>query len=97
MTEICPEDVLRILLPAGSIPSGSTVSKRTGEATLILRHGLKVYSDTKGEKPMEIDGLFLVDGSGNINQTSPKTLFHWHVAAEALIDELQLCWEETPQ
>jgi hypothetical protein len=93
-TQICPEDELRVLLPASKIPNGATITKRTGEVVYILRQGLKVYSDTKGERPLDIEGVFLINTRGEINQVKPDTLLHWHVTAETLVDELQSSWME---
>lgn len=94
---ICPEDVLGVILPAESIPDGSSVTKRTGEAQYILKQGIKVYSDTKGESPLVVDGCFLVSPSGSINQVKPTTLLRWNITAEDLVVQLQLAWEPTPQ
>lgn len=40
---ICPEDPLRILLPAKAIPHDATVSKRAGEVEFTLKHKLTMY------------------------------------------------------
>ncbi len=104
--KICPEDVLRVLLPVGMIPQGATVSKRGGEQTFTLAHGLRVYPvrEAKGLRPesadpqqaMTIDGFFLVSGL-NINQVKEDLLVHWHVTTEDFVDTMQRSWEGTPQ
>lgn len=98
--QICPEDVLLVLLPAKAIPPSATVSKRYGEQTFTLAQTLKVYREPiSGEKqsPIEIAGIFLIGPRGGINQISPEALLHWHIDAESLVDELQLALEGPEQ
>lgn len=94
---LCPEDQIRILLPANLIPDTSIVSKRSGESTFTLKHSLRVYPETKGEKVLTIEGCFLVGQRGDVNQVSDKTLLHWHVTAEDFVDTMQQSWEGPPQ
>ena len=93
---ICPEDTLRILLPAKSIPDQAKVTKRGGEQTFVLRHSLKlfVFAD---QPAVDIEGFFLVTPNGNINQIKPETELLWSVGADELIDVLQLSWEPEEQ
>lgn len=103
--EICPEDVVLLLLPVGMIPDRSKVSKRTGEVQYILLHDLHVYpvKEAKGLRPerlvedIHIKGFFLMGERGDVNQVEAKTHLHWHVTAEDLVRVLQESWEETPQ
>ena len=102
LDEICPEDILRILLPAKQIPNGSMVSKKNGAYTYTLTHSLKAYPESvksgeeRGEM-IEIKGLFLHGNRGNINQVKPDTELHWHVDAEWLVDHLQRRWDGPEQ
>lgn len=98
-TRICPEDPIRVLLPAASIPGGSRVTKRSGEQQFTLRHKIKVYRGEIDKKllPLEIEGIFLIGDGGLINQVKEDTLLHWNTTAKELVDILQLSWEETPQ
>ncbi len=95
---ICPEDLVRVLLPARMIPDKATVSKRTGEEQFALCHTLKVYPDSADKtivdcKPLEIEGFFLVGARGGVTQVAADKLLHWVVAAETLVDVLQGSWE----
>lgn len=89
-TALCPEDELRVLLPAEKIPDGATVAKRTGEQQFTLVHNLKVYkygggksAATQEEKPLEISGFFIISSvSGAISQVQPDTMLHWVVPLE---------------
>jgi hypothetical protein len=79
---------ISVLMEAHLIPDGSIVAKRTGYSTHVIRQKLKVYQDTKGEKPMEIEGTFLVDERGNINKIKPDTILAWTMRAESFYDWL---------
>lgn len=93
---ICPEDTLRMLLPAQDIPDQASVTKRGGEQSFTLRHNIKVF--VLADRPaIEIEGFFLVSANGNINQVKPETELLWSVGAEELIDTLQLSWEGPEQ
>jgi hypothetical protein len=95
MIEIGPDLLLRILLPVEVIPEGSTVSKRTGEYTYVLKRNLKIYGSTKEDgdkKPMVIDGFFLVNERGDINQVAPGTLLHWNVTTLEFVNEYAESW-----
>lgn len=81
-----------VLLPAKMIPDHATVSKRTGEYTMVLRHDLTVYV-VKPDGPLKITGYFLVNERGDINQVTEETRLHWHVTAEELVDTLKNSWE----
>ena len=90
---ICPETLLRVILPAEEIPDQAEVTKVTGEEVYVLRHGLTLYSDTKGEKPVQVDGFFLVGSRGSINSIKPDKKLCWVVTAEELMDTLRCSWE----
>jgi hypothetical protein len=85
------DSMLTVALGALTIPDGSVVTKRTGAVTYILRHGLTVYTDTKGESPMKIAGVFLLNNQGQINQIKPETVLSWSMTAiefyEWLVDQ----------
>lgn len=96
--DIREEDNLDILMLAGTVPHGSTVRKRTGEKAYTLRHNLVVYQDQKSDTPpMTINGLFIVDERGNINQIAPDKIVCWSVAAQDLVRMLVDDWEGPPQ
>lgn len=68
-----------ILVQAQYVPDRSEVTKRTGTKGYTLRRNLTLYSDTKGEKPTTIEGLFLVGSVGDITQIKPDTLLGFHM------------------
>jgi hypothetical protein len=97
-THICPEDPIRVLLPARMIPHDATVSKRTGELEYTLKHKLTMYclapeTSRIPAPPIIVDGVFVVGSKGSINQVEPETMLHWHVTAEDLVDALRRSWE----
>lgn len=89
---INPETILRVLLHASEIPDGAAVSKRTGDKLYTLRHNV-VFWDEKGVKQTVVEGFFIVDTQGNINQVKPLTMLHWNITADDLIDTLKLSWD----
>lgn len=91
---LCPEDAVMVLLPAHKIPDGAIISRRTGDYRYTLRHGVTVYPVPKTDaKPLKIDGFFVVNERGDINQVTPDTLLHWNTTAEGLVDTLRASWE----
>jgi hypothetical protein len=86
--KISNDSILSLVLRADFIPDGAIVTKKTGAVTFVLRHGLTVYTDTKGEQPMKIDGVFLLNDRGQINQIKPETLLGWSQRAEDLYEWL---------
>lgn len=84
---------IRIILPAGDIPDGSTVSKRTGEAKFTLVHKLVIYTYPQkelGKLPNVIQGFF-INNSRSISQVSPDTELVWYTTP----DELLMCVEKS--
>ncbi len=94
---ICPEDCIRVMLPAKMIPDRSKVTKRGGEMFLTLLHKITVYTASEKQEdrqpPMVIYGYFLDNGSGNFTQIKPDTILCWVVTAEKLVDDLTRSWE----
>jgi hypothetical protein len=99
-SQICPEDTIKILLPAKQIPHGSTVSKKTGSYTLTLNHRVRIFvpNDISDFAAQEIQGFFLQGApQADLNQIDGDTELHWHVGAEDFKDYLEHIWEPTPQ
>ena len=96
---ICPEDLLRVLLPAEKIPDRSCVFKRTGEVGYVLRRDLTLYQYGKeAAAAVKITGYFLVGERGDITQIPPDAVLHWSTTADNLVDMLRESWEqENPQ
>jgi hypothetical protein len=86
--------VLRLLLPAETIPTGSTVTKPSGSQEYILSHSLRVYADRKDDlEGFTVSGFFLQGPSGSINQVPGDKVLCWNVKASALVDFLESEWE----
>jgi len=92
---ICPEDTLKVILPAEMIPDQARVTKIKGENGYVLRHNLILYSS--GKEPVKIEGFFLIGDRGDINQVDPGKQLCWCVVAEDLVESLTVSWQETPQ
>jgi len=84
----------KLILPAGEIPLGATVSKVTGKAQYTLGVSLKVYGlhklNPNQTEPTEIKAgegvVFLID-SGKANAISTQTELIWYARADE-VDEL---------
>lgn len=93
---------ITVVLPAGKIPLGSTVTKRTGRKTYTLKDRLRVFSVplTKAEKEAgavrgegqevvaEPGVLFLVN-EGDANAIPSSTELMWTTTAQYLTDWLR--------
>jgi len=79
---------VRMILPASIIKDGATVTRVTGAAKFILRHSLTVYTDQQGEKPMVLEGTFLFNTRGQVNQIKPDTNLAWATTALDLYEWL---------
>jgi hypothetical protein len=88
--KICPEDIVRVILPAEMIPDQARVSKVKGEVGYVLRHNLTLYSSAK--EPVKIEGYFLIGDRGDINQVEPGKQLCWLVTAEDLVEALKASW-----
>lgn len=88
-----PNTVLRLLLPAETIPTGSTVTKPSGSQEYLLTHSLRVYADRKDDlEGFTVSGFFLQGPSG-INQIPGDKVLCWNVRASTLVDFLESGWE----
>ncbi len=84
---------MRVLLPAGDIPIGATVTKRTGEKPYILRDKITIYTEPKQEIKAGDQARFLVGENGDANVVAMTTELLWTVSEDELSDYL----EGTPQ
>lgn len=86
--------LMEVLLPAGDIPDGSTVTKRTGAKEYILKHKIKIYADkNSGTTPqvLEADGVKYLTGDGAINAISDNVVLIWKTTTGELhrfLDEI---------
>ena len=80
----------RILLPAGEIPDGEVVTKRTGEKEYILKHKVEIFG-LPGPMVFESndDVVFLSDMElGKFNAVSRDTLLMWKLEEEDMLSWL---------
>jgi hypothetical protein len=88
---------MQVLLPAGLIPLGSVVTKRTGQKTYVLADKITVYVDAiagltmqRQEIRAEENCVFMVSdanpgsSSAGINAVGKETMLMWHVEEEEL-------------
>jgi len=99
---VCPEDVLGVLLQAADIPDGAKVTKVKGDVEYVLRHNVRVYALPQqglrpNPNPTELTGYFLMGADGSINQVEPGKVLQWRVRAEEFVDLMRSSWEEQPQ
>ncbi len=72
--------LIEVLLPAGDIPDGATVTKRTGAKEYKLKHKIKIYADKDSgtsAQVLEADGVKYLTGDGAINAISDKVVLIW--------------------
>jgi hypothetical protein len=91
---ICPETILRVVLPAQDIPDGAQVTKLTGEQVLTLRHNLVLYQSEKGQEAVMVEGCFIVNGRAQITQVKPEQKLCWVVTAEDFMGCIEHSWED---
>jgi hypothetical protein len=85
-----PYDPIRVIIPASAIPDQSVVTKKGGTYPHTFRRGLIIYADkTLDAKPQKIDGFFLINDAGGINQISPITELIVEMRAESLLEWLE--------
>ena len=77
---------MKVLLPAGQIPDGTVVTKRTGTKPYTLKESVKVYGEPSQRQEIKGDGVrFLVSADGGINAVSETV----ELLAELDDDEIQ--------
>jgi|CXWL01.1.fsa_nt_gi phage-related protein len=72
------DQTIKVILAAGDIPDGATVTKVTGEQQFTLKRNLKIY----GEHGVEITNtsdkvLFMVSSGGVINTIDKDKMLCW--------------------
>lgn len=97
------DHTLKLILPAGDIPLGATVTKKNGEKLYTLLDRIRVFpAGEKGvEAPMpEVCEIVAVDGTRFItaprcdaNVVAATTELVWHVSVEALSSWLEETYE----
>jgi hypothetical protein len=83
--------IMKVLITAAMIPTGSTVTKKTGEKPYIIRDDIKIWGainaeqkDTMRELRADKGTRFMVADDGNINIIAEDTELLWHVDAMTL-------------
>ena len=82
--------MLKILMPAGSIPVDSTVTKRTGDKKYMLRDRIRIFGEDGGPREIKAsDGArFLVAQNGDANAVNSTTELLWYAEESDLIQYL---------
>ena len=73
---------MKVILPAQSIPDGSTVTKVTGRKLCKLVNTVKIYGEHKEE--VVVQGCKFLISDGNINAIPALTELIW------IVEELEL-------
>ena len=95
--DITEDTIFTILTKARDIDDGQTVTKVRGTNEYVFRRTLRVYSDEKGEKPIEIEGYFLFSPQGTVNQIkNPDTVLCVQWQAWKFYDMLQSIFDRDP-
>jgi hypothetical protein len=73
---------MKVLIPANEIPLGSTVTKKTGDKTYIIKNKIRIYGDPSLQKEIKADEnvRFLVGNDANIVMITDNTELLWHVS-----------------
>lgn len=73
------DEHLRIIFPAGEIPDGATVTKKTGTKEHTIRRQVVVYQVDKTKHTIDAShgAVFLVDERGGISAVGPKVDLVW--------------------
>ena len=83
--------MMKVILPASSIPESSTVSKVNGSTQFVLKRNISYYENANLTKVVAKEGtVFLHSMSGTIDAYPQTTEFVWHVDESTLIDYLQI-------
>ncbi len=79
---------MELLIQAKHIPDGTTVYKKTGEASFILRDELNIYAYGEGtgqpKRDVKVakDCKFMIDERGNVNVVSGETVLRVNLASK---------------
>lgn len=82
---------MELLIQAKHIPDGTTVYKKTGETSFIIRDQLNIYAygEDTGQPKRDVkvakDCKFMIDGRGNVNVVGGETVLR--VNLETKMDE----------
>lgn len=82
---------MRVVLPASDVPSGSIVTKRTGQKEMTLHRSITIYNENKTSQTIDAapGSVFLIDDRGTINAISGSTEILWSVSEKTLFNYLE--------
>jgi hypothetical protein len=80
---------MRVLLKAGEILLGSTVTKRTGEQEFTLRDSITIYTEPKQVIKALAYARFLVSSKGDISVVAMETELLWVASDHELLEFLE--------
>lgn len=89
-------ETIEVILEAKRIPLGSTVRKITGTKTFVLGDTLVLYTENGVKKEIKVDSsarILLSSGSFIHNTIGEDKKLVW----VASVNDIILCFEETPQ
>ncbi len=84
--------MFRVIMDAGSIPLGSTVTKVKGDKAYTLTDKLTVYGETGERRELKAyaGARFLVSGDGNASAVSETTDLLWYAEDWQLLEMLDI-------
>jgi hypothetical protein len=93
------ETEVRLILAAGEIPVGSTVTKVKGQKPYVIKNEVVIYNPGEAKTVIPAaDGVrFLFDEQGNINAINAQVDLVWMASARQAFEWLGRALEETPQ
>lgn len=84
---------MQLLVEAKYIPDGTTVYKKTGEQSFIIRDQLNIYAYGEGtgqpKRDVKVakDCKFMIDSRGNVNVVSGDTVLRVNLVGSSESDE----------
>lgn len=78
---------MKVVMHAGDIPDGATITKRTGQKEYTLKDKIVVYTDkesTAAAITLQTPGVKYLTGDSSINAVSSDVELVWHTDLTAL-------------
>jgi len=80
---------IKVIMPVGDIPLGTTVTKLTGKKEYLIRDEFRIYEDDSNYAVTAKSGTrFMVSDDGNVECVPADYEALWHVDAETLMNYL---------
>lgn len=84
-------DVVKVIVPAGRVPNGATVTKRNGTNVYTVAREIRVYMQERVPPTVvkaEDGGVFLLNGGPSVSCVSGTTELVWHADPDSLVRAL---------